>query len=740
MIGQKILVEEVEEGGKKTLKPKDQAGNALTESLYQPPKQVMELFARCMKDYQVAYNLQHRPFDYFDGYSLLERTKMDQRTFAAFVGAEFVPQQKKWRWRGRKNTARNKLIGIAAHMLVGMLFPTVFAWDDQNKEQKLAARVMRLQVEHHLRKARYDLNFLFSVLSALVAPAVFVQVEWIEYIRKVRVEMENGTITVQEAIDETLSGLQLHIRPVDEVMLGDFYTFNIQKQPCVVEVERISWDLARARFAGKCFTKNAVSGQQQDLFDFVQAGKTRVVIATQEKQVLYDVEWTEADRDFVQVLTFKYPFDDIEALWVGGVFMGDEGDAENDIYASNPMKHRRMTMVFDGEGKPQWGTAPYINIAKSGFEPIDPSGRFAYYKSGAFKEFWEDDSINHAYRLLEDGMTLDVIKPMVISGVARVDGTVMSPGATVAIPDAAGKVTPYSLSPNLAAAMQVIQQNQADMSESTIDKILEGQLGVRQTALAVNAALTNAKIMLGLFGLLIGDLVQQIGDLTIDCINMHATAGMLDTTVPGALGMKYKTFLVQSKEHSRDVVHRIVYTDKYYGKKFSASELREREWALWEEDGGAKAQGHTWEVNPYATMRLKYATFVDADEIISRSIGGDKQRKQVAFDMLTDPRVAPFVDMETVVGDLVIDEYGGNDPDRYKKKGNGPMDQDAMMKAIMGNSQGGQGDGGQGGEVLPNKPQQPGGASQTRASKPPAGGGGASPVLQTMQTGIPHGQ
>ncbi len=60
--------------------------------------------------------------------------------------------------------------------------------------------------------------------------------------------------------------------------------------------------------------------------------------------------------------------------------------------------------------------------------------------------------------------------------------------------------------------------------------------------------------------------------------------------------------------------------------------------------------------------------------------GGDKQQKTVAFNIMTDPRVAPFVDMETVVNDFVIEEYGGDDPDKFKAKGQ----VNSMLGAVMG--------------------------------------------------------
>src|SRR5690349_8953172 len=91
--------------------PVDGNGKALTPSGYAPSKEVSQLFSRCQRDYQMAYSLQNRTFPEFDGISLLQRANLDQQTFGAYVGAEYVPQHREWRWKGRKNTARNKLMG-----------------------------------------------------------------------------------------------------------------------------------------------------------------------------------------------------------------------------------------------------------------------------------------------------------------------------------------------------------------------------------------------------------------------------------------------------------------------------------------------------------------------------------------------------------------------------------------------------------------------------------------------------
>ncbi|MBZ4284119.1 hypothetical protein LAJ55_15045, partial [Streptococcus pneumoniae] len=82
------------------------------------------------------------------------------------------------------------------------------------------------------------------------------------------------------------------------------------------------------------------------------------------------------------------------------------------------------------------------------------------------KEYWEDKKINELDRMLVDGIKLDVMKPMFLSGVAQVDQNVMAPGATIAMP-AGANAQAYSLGPNLVQAYNAIVAAEQDMSEST---------------------------------------------------------------------------------------------------------------------------------------------------------------------------------------------------------------------------------------------------------------------------------
>lgn len=642
--------------------PVDGNGQKLAVSAYNPPNEIKKLFARVQGDYNTAWRLSHRTFDEFDGMSLLDRAKLDQQTFGAYVGAVQEPISKQWRWKGRKNTARNKVIGILAHMIAGMLFPYCYAYNKENEEDEMTAKVMRIQIENHLKKADYEMKFLYMVTSALVNPAVHVEVEYVEAMQKIKEKMEDGTYKITECVDDLLSGIGLNLIPIDQILPADFFTNDIQKQPNMIRIRRISYDEAKKIYGGKYKEEDG-----KDRFDYVQAGITRLFLAGQEHQTLYDIEWTEADKNFVQEVTFLYRAEDLEVTFVSGVFMGNY----EDCYNSNPFKHRRMTLIGD-----EYKSIPVYPYAKSGFEPLDPAGRFYYYKSACFKEFWDDAAQNRMHQLAYDGTYLDVIKPIFMSGVAKIDQTVMVPGATIGMPTGAS-VTPYQLSPNLVAALNLMREEQNDMSESTQDKQSSGVTQAGVTATASMKAEQNAQVILGVFGVMIADLIKQIGELVVDCIIQHTTVGEIDATIPESLNMKYKTLMIKGKEGGKDVTNKIEFdTNMDNLTKEKASEM---EWKMWKDAGGPDSKMVHYKVNPYKFARTQFSVYIDPNQIVSKSMGTDQLRKDRAFNLLLDPRVSPYVNVPEVIDEFILKEFVTGDPDRFKKTPE-QMQQDAMAQ------------------------------------------------------------
>lgn len=658
MIGQTVL--------DKDGRPVAGNGKALEESKLTLPKEVQTLYARVLRDYQTAWALQNRPFDEFDGHSLLQRAKIDQETFAAFVGVQYSSKAKRWRWKGRKNTARNKVIGILAHIIAGMLYPFVNAQNEKDEEDKVTARAMRILIEEKLRTAQYETKFFFMVLSALVNPGSFAEVEYVQELINIRQRNKDGTMTLKQVVDEAVSGLFLHVIPLDEILMGDFWagTGTVQTQPFIFRRRRISYEQARGKWKGLYFYNGV------DLFDYVHAGKTKVISALGENQTLFDVDMDDSDANFVEEITVRYRKDDLELTWVGGVGMFNYSDPYN-----NPMQHRRLILTEDGS----WVSVPFYPIAMTGFEPIDPSGRFLWYKSASFKEYWEDKKITELDRLLVDGVKLDVMKPTFLSGVAQIDSSVMAPGATVGMPQGAS-VTAYNLGPNLVQAYNAIVQAEKDMSESTQDKIMQGNVEKGITATQTNEARTNARIFLGVFGFAVAHMVRQIGELVADCVIQHDTVGELDALSDENFRVKYRTFIARSKEKGRSVTNKLIFTDRFMGRELSEERKRQIEWDLYRQSGGEKSDQRIWLLNPYRFARTRYSLYIDADQIVMKSMGVDRQEKSLAFERMMDPRVMPFIDPEAVATDFVIDEYSDGDPDRYKRKAG----QEELIDALLG--------------------------------------------------------
>lgn len=71
--------------------------------------------------------------------------------------------------------------------------------------------------------------------------------------------------------------------------------------------------------------------------------------------------------------------------------------------------------------------------------------------------------------------------------------------------------------------------------------------------------------------------------------------------------------------------------------------------------------------------------WVDPDKITASAVGLNRDQKMQDITMLTQPFVYPFVDQRALANE-VIEEYGGNDSDKLKKKA-GASDMMSMMGA-----------------------------------------------------------
>ena len=110
------------------------------------------------------------------------------------------------------------------------------------------------------------------------------------------------------------------------------------------------------------------------------------------------------------------------------------------------------------------------------------------------------------------------------------------------------------------------------------------------------------------------------------------------------------------------------------------------EYQLFEKTGGDESDQRIYKVNPYKFARTKYAFYVDVDQIIMRSSGTDQQRQLLAFQLMTSPQAAPYIDQKNVVEDFVIEPFANGNPERYQKKEE-DLQQDMLNSILMGQGQ-----------------------------------------------------
>ena len=95
--------------------------------------------------------------------------------------------------------------------------------------------------------------------------------------------------------------------------------------------------------------------------------------------------------------------------------------------------------------------------------------------------------------------------------------------------------------------------------------------------------------------------------------------------------------------------------------------MRKKEWELYEQAGGEESDQRIYLVNPYEFARNRFSLHIDPDVITLKSMGVDRQQKELQFQKMTSQFVYPFVDGKELANSI-IEEYSEGGPDKFKKK------------------------------------------------------------------------
>jgi len=607
------------------LTPEEVKDKKLNQSAYMPDEDERAVRAMVLRHFILGYQTMYKPRFEFNDLSTVGRMTIDQMSFNTYqpnngeaLEGDLV---RGWRSNAIRPVVRNKCISIAAHATAQLIFPKVFAYNDQSEVQEEAAKVMRDLIEWSAEQSRYPETSLNAVIAAVVNPAAIYYTEYGEVYRNVKNVKEKGKWKVEKMLDEDLSGFKDTPVPVDELYIENWYENDIQKQGWLIWRRVIGYDLASTKYG------------HYEKFKYVKPSVQ--VIYNDANQLFYEVYDSNMRTESVEEVIYWNKKMDLKLIMVNGVLLTD----------------------FDNPNPRNDKLYPFV---KFGYENID-EGKCFYYKSLAFKMQSDANIINTLYPMVIDRSYLATFPPMVNFGSETIGSDVIIPGGVTQLTDPNAKLNPIDFGQGVKEGLDMLKQVEESISESSEESIMQGQSpGADTTAYEISRLEQNSNTILGLFLKMIASYVRQYGRLRVGDILQYLT--ILDADkITDDPELVYKTFMVKGSgknetkkiEFTADVPDEM--TEDEYLKR--SNSLKQKEDAL----GMEIAQ-----VNPTIFRDLCYRIIVSPDVMHPRSDDLERAMKLELYDRSIQN---PMADQEKVFKDFLLGAYKDvKDPDDYIQK------------------------------------------------------------------------
>lgn len=618
-------------------------------SAYTPDEDTKKIRGMVVDSFVWSDIIMRKPRREFNDMSVLTRMMYDQMSFNIYQPNNGQPNMgdptQSWKSNAMRPIVRNKVISIAAHATAKLLFPKVFAYNEQSEEQEKAAMVMRDLIEWASEQANYSKMSLFAVINSCVNPASIMHLEYADAYRTVKTEKgADGKWIKKEIRDETNSGPQLTPVPVDELYIADFYTEDIQKQEYLIWRRVQSYSMMKAKYG---HLKN---------FDYVHAGMQ--VLFNDANVGFYEVYDSNLRGSLCEEIIFYSKLLDLQLVLVNGVLLSDCDEP-------NPRLDKNY---------------PFI---KFGYEPLD-EGRCFYYKSLAFKMQPDADIINTLYPMIIDGTFLNIFNPLVISGEEEIGAEVMIPGTTTTLINPESTVTPLRVAQDIAQGATTLKNVEDSINSSTEQPLVSGN---RATAYQLSMQDKERTTILGLFIDMISDYVRQYGNLMKSDVCQYLTLPEVDKIIDDG-ELIYKTIIVHDKQTDTGKVNRSIKFDSSApSKAMSDDEELNHSYDILEKQGGADSGKEIYRVNPVLFRNLKYQVVVSPDVVTPMSDDLERAYGLELFDRaIQGPKLGVDVDMEQIFKDFLFKLYpkSAKNVNKYfnKEKPVNPMDPTQQMPPL----------------------------------------------------------
>lgn len=618
---------------------------------YNPPEEVLRVRAMVLKHFVLGTTNMYTPRVEFNDLSLVGRDQYDAMEFNTYQpnngeAWEGAPQSA-WRSRAMRPVVRNKCMSIAAHATARLIFPKVFAFNENSDEQREAAQIIEDLMEWSGDISDYSHVALQRVITALSSPASIGYTEYGEVTRLVKREKEGDKWIEERVRDEAYPCFMDCVVPVTQFYIQNMYEPDVQKQGWVIWRKVYSFSEAQVKYNGVYENFKYVRPGVQTIYD--DANRTFYYV--------YDPNMRQED---VEEILYWNKNLDLKLILVNGVML-----TEHD----NPNPRQDKLYPFD----------------KFYYEPINT--RFFYGKSLAFKLQHDADIVNTLYQMVIDGTYLSIFKPMVNVGGEIIASDVIVPGAVTTLSSPEADLRAINVGSDLSAGLKTLSVVEESISESSQEPF---QAGVAEqsgtTAYEISRLEQNANTILGLFLQMIAQHVKDFGRLRLGDIIQYLTLPEV-VEIEGNPEIMYKSFFLKGATETGGKNKKIEF-DKDLPDEMDEDEYLEASYSLMEEQD--EKDMTIAKVNPSLLRNLKYMVTVSPDIMNPRS-----KELERAFDLELFDRLVqrPNADQEEALKLLLstnpktakdMDKYIGEMPEAAPVEGAMPSAGNSPLAALGG--------------------------------------------------------
>lgn len=605
--------------------------NKYEKSNYNPIEEEKDMRSRILKDYQNGVVNMWTPRVEFNDLSVIQRMQTDQMGFNTYqpnngqsMSADDIQG---WRSNAMRPIIRNKCISIAAHATARLIFPKVFAWDEQSDDQQDAAQVMEDLMEWAADQSNYKNVALRRVMAALTDPVSIGFTEYGEVYRRIK-KAKKGGWEYATMLDEVLSGFQDTVVSCDELFIENFYEPNIQKQGFLVWRRVIPYSLAKAKYGALYpkFNEHVHPGVQN--------------LYSDANQSFYFVSDPNMQQEDVEELIYWNKNLDVKIIMVNGVMLTDH---------DNPNPRNDKLYPFDAFG----------------YELIN--NRCFYYKSLAFKMMQDANIINTLYPMIIDGTYLQMMPPMINRGGEAIQSDVIVPGVVTTLSSPDATLEAIQLSKNMADGFNTLKTVEDSINESSQENVSEGQQQPGDsTAYEISRIEQNAATILGLFIQMIGQHVKDFGRLRLGDILQYLTIGDVDHI--SGTKLTFKAFLLHNKQSQGGTKSRKIAFDMSLPSDPQTPQQKlDASLGVAQEQGGLDSKTELWKVNPELFRNHSYMVVTSPDVLQPRSEELERQFHLETYDrMVQAPQMYNPEEAARLL--LSTDPKTKRDPDKYVAK------------------------------------------------------------------------